>query len=117
MSREAVLNYAKRKYEIEPDYPWAKFPNYAVLRHKKNNKWFGLLMEVDREKLNVEGDGVSEVLNVKCEPALASILKKENAILPAYHMNKEHWISILLDGSVSNNEIFQLLDSSYHLTK
>ncbi|MBP1917427.1 putative DNA-binding protein (MmcQ/YjbR family) [Lederbergia galactosidilyticus] len=84
MVRETVLNYTKRKYNTEPDYPWAKFPNYAVLRHSKNNKWYGLLMNVARNKLNIEGDGETEILNVKCDPELASIVKKENAILPAY---------------------------------
>lgn len=64
----------------------------------------------------MEGEETVEVLNVKCDPELASILRDENGILPAYHMNKEHWISILLDGSVSMEEIFQLLDTSYHLT-
>ncbi|WP_147212065.1 MmcQ/YjbR family DNA-binding protein [Oceanobacillus sojae] len=117
LSREAVLNYAKRKYDIDPDYPWAKFPKYAVLRHKKNNKWFGLLMDVDKEKLNIEGEEAVEVLNVKCDPGLASILREDSGILPAYHMNKEHWISIVLDGTLSKDEIFQLLDTSYHLTK
>lgn len=66
VSREAVLHYAKRKYITEPDYPWAKFSNYAVLRHKENSKWFGLLMDVNKEKLNIEGEGAAAVLNVKC---------------------------------------------------
>ncbi|MBO0992966.1 MmcQ/YjbR family DNA-binding protein [Bacillus sp. SD088] len=117
LSRETILDYAKRKYDTEPDYPWGKLTDYAVLRHKKNNKWYGLLMNVDRNKLSIEGEGETGILNVKCDPELASILRKENAILPAYHMNKKHWISIVLDGSVSNEEIFHLLDLSYDLTQ
>lgn len=117
MGREAILAYAKRKYDTDPDYPWAKFSNYAVLRHEKNNKWYGLLMNVDRKNLNTDGEGETEVLNVKCDPALASMIRDKNAILPAYHMNKEHWISIVLDGSVPTEEIFHLLDLSYDLTK
>ncbi|GIO22709.1 MmcQ/YjbR family DNA-binding protein [Oceanobacillus sp. J11TS1] len=117
MSREVILEYAKRKYDTAPDYPWAKLSKYAVLRHKHHNKWYGLLMNVDRNKLSMEGDGEIEILNVKCDPELATILRKEHGILPAYHMNKEHWISIVLNGSVPNEEIFQLLDSSYELTK
>ncbi len=112
MCREDILNYTKRKYDTDPDYPWAKFPDYAVLRHGKNNKWYGLLMNVDRNKLNIEGDGETEILNVKCDPALSGILREKNAILPAYHMNKEHWLSIVLDGSVPDEEIFQLLGLS-----
>lgn len=117
MYREDIFNYTKRKYNTDPDYPWAKFPDYAVFRHGKNNKWYGLLMNVDRNKLNIEGDGETKILNVKCDPALSGILREENAILPAYHMNKEHWISIVLDGSVPDEEIFHLLDLSYDLTK
>ncbi|WP_440895585.1 MmcQ/YjbR family DNA-binding protein [Amphibacillus sp. Q70] len=116
MSREIILNYAKEKYSTKPDYPWRKFPNYAVLRHDNNNKWYGLLMDVDKSKLQIDGNGKVEILNVKCDPGLADSLREEEGILPAYHMNKEHWLSIVLDGSVSNKEIFSLLDLSYDLT-
>lgn len=89
----------------------------AVLRHKKNNKWYGLLTKVARAKLYIEGDGEVEILNVKCDPVLGDLLRRENSILPAYHMNKEHWITIVLDGSVPIEEVFHLLDTSYGLTK
>ncbi|GAB2563123.1 MmcQ/YjbR family DNA-binding protein [Gracilibacillus alcaliphilus] len=117
MKKTEILSYAERKYNTEPDYPWTKYPDYAVLRHEKNNKWYGLLMRVARNKLNLEGEGEVEILNVKCDPDLGGFFRRQKAILPAYHMNKDHWITILLDGSLSNNEIFSLLDGSYVLTK
>ncbi len=117
MDRNSIFNYTKRTYNTDPSYPWAKFSNYAVLRHESNNKWYGLLMKVDKNKLKLDGDGQIEILNVKCDPALASILRENGSIFPAYHMNKEHWISIVLDGSVEDEEILHLLDTSYELTK
>lgn len=117
MGREKILNYAKSKYDTEPDYPWVNLPDYAVLRHRTNNKWYGLLAQVERVKLNIEGEGSTDILNVKCDPELIYVLRKKNTILPAYHMNKEHWLSIVLDGSVPDEDIFQLLDASYALTK
>lgn len=117
MDREDVLKYAKNSYRTEPDYPWNKFPDFAALRHDKNNKWYGLLMNVNKEKLNMDDGGEIQILNVKCDPELVDILRKKDAILPAYHMNKEHWVSIVLDGSVPEDDITHLLDLSYDLTK
>lgn len=74
-------------------------------------------MNVNKEKLNMDGGGEIQILNVKCDPELVDILRKKDAILPAYHMNKEHWVSIVLDGSVPEDDITHLLDLSYDLTK
>ena len=57
------------------------------------------------------------MVNVKCDPLLSGTLRQEAGILPAYHMNKEKWISILLDGSVDTELVKGLLDMSYQLTK
>lgn len=88
----------------------------AVLRHKDNNKWYGLIMEVGRDKLGMTGDGEVDVLNVKCEPILIGSLRMQEGFFPAYHMNKDSWISILLEGPVADEEIKNLLDLSYKMT-
>ncbi len=87
MTREEVFIWCRKQYGTEPDYPWAD-PN-AVLRHKDTRKWYGLVMEVARDKLGLPGDGAIRVLNVKCEPLLIGSLREKPGFLPASHMNKE----------------------------
>lgn len=110
--RESLLAHVKEVYGIAPDFPWAD--ENAVLRRADNGKWFGVLMRVSRARLGLCDDGMVDVLNIKCEPAAGAALRMEDGILPAYHMNKVHWISVLLDGTVEAAEVRFLLAESYH---
>ena len=121
--REEILAFAASEYSTTPEYLWAKNPRFAVLRHKDSRKWFGLIMDVPRERLGLGEDASSltaspevDILNVKCDPMLSGSLRMQTGILPGYHMNKGNWISILLDGTVNIEQIFTLLDMSYELT-
>ncbi len=116
-NRETILRYVKDQYDARPDYPWAKFPGYAVLRHGDSDRWFALIMDVPRGKVGLEGAKKVDVLDVKCDPQEIGALRTKSGYLPAYHMNKEHWITVLLDGSVPLEEITYLIDKSYNLTR
>ncbi len=115
MTKQEVFEYCRQQYGTEPDYPWQD--GNAVLRHRDNNKWYGLVMEVERDKLGMSGDGEVNVLNVKCDPALAGSLRMQPGFFPAYHMNKEKWLSILLEGPQPDDEVKRLIDLSYQLTE
>jgi len=115
MTRQEVFEYCRQQYGTEPDYPW--LDGNAVLRHRDNNKWYGLVMEVGRDKLGMSWDGEVNVLNVKCDPALAGSLRMQPGFFPAYHMNKEKWLSILLEGPQPDDEVKRLIDLSYQLTE
>lgn len=115
LTREAVLAGAKEQFGTEPEYLWSSDPGVAVLRRPDNRKWYALLMEVPRTRLGLPGDGAVWVMNVKCDPLLTGALRSRAGFLPAYHMNKERWISILLEGEVSLAEGLQLLALSYTL--
>lgn len=117
MDREALLTYVREQFAVEPDYPWAKYPNHCVLRHLGNRKWFAAVLEVSRKTLGLAGEGTADVLNVKCDPLLLGSLLESDGFLPAYHMSKTNWVSILLDGSVAEEEIVNLLTMSYEMTK
>lgn len=117
IDREDILAYVKKKYTTEPDFPWSKHPNYAVLRHQTHGKWYGLIMNVPKLKLGLTGEGNAEVINLKCEIELNSLLRSHKDVLPAYHMNKEHWITIVLDSNFSKEDLYNLIDLSYDLTK
>lgn len=117
MSREEILDYVKEKYGVDPDYPWVKTPNYAILRHRHSHKWFGAIVDISKNKLGLRGDRLVDAINLKCDPLLTGSLREEAGIFPAYRMNKEHWISILLSGPVHKEKILALIDMSFRLTE
>ena len=115
--RERVFDYVKKKYKIQPEYLWQRYPDYAVFRHADNRKWFGLVMDVRRDKLGLEGDERIDILNVKLsDPVLADLLVQQSGYLRGYHISRGSWVSVLLDGSVSFEEICRWLDESYAAT-
>ena len=112
--RQDVLTFASEQYGTEPECLWASCPEYAVLRNR-NGKWYGVVMDVLREKFGLSGKGCVDVLNVKCEPDLIGAFRQRDGFLPAYHMNRSHWLTVLLDGTVDRETIVSLLDMSYDL--
>lgn len=115
MNREQIFAYAKETYGTEPEYLWKRSPESAVLRHTGNRKWYGIVMNVSKNVLGIQEEGYVDVLNVKCEPDMIGFIRMQKGILPGYHMNKNSWISILLDGTVPSDMIETLLNSSYEL--
>ena len=115
MERKELFEWAKETYGTEPDYPWNDWN--CVLRHRHNNKWYALIMEIEETKLGINSDKIVDVLNVKCDPLLIGSLRMREGFYPAYHMNKDKWISVLMDGTVPANEIMELIELSYSLTK
>ncbi len=116
-SREMILQYAKERYGTEPEYLWAKFPNYAVLRQRELGKWYAIIMDVPGKKLGLDTAAHVDILDIKCDPLLIGSLRESRGFLPAYHMNKDKWIALLLDGSVPQDQVLKLLDLSYDITK
>lgn len=117
MTRKEIFAYALEKYDAEPEYLWIRTPNYAVLRHRRNRKWFAAVVDIMEDMLGLKGEKLVDVLNLKCDPLLVSALRSEPGIFPAYHMNKENWISVLLSSAISKESVFHLLDQSYELTR
>lgn len=112
-----LLAYVAERYGISPDYPWIDEPDYAVLRHADGGKWFAVIMLITARRLGLYSDEPTYVLNVKCDPALIGSLIDGKAYFPAYHMNKEHWLSVKLDGSAPEEEVCRLIDLSFGLTE
>ena len=93
-----------------------QYPHYAVFRHRINRKWFALIMDISKDKLGLAGNESIDVLNVKCDPLLIGSLRMEQGVYPAYHMNKDRWVTVAPDGSVEEQKIKWLLETSYALT-
>ena len=64
IDRKEIFNYVKEKFDTEPDYPWFKYPDYVVLRHEESGKWYGVIMNVPRNKLGLTGEGNAEILDL-----------------------------------------------------
>lgn len=113
---EGKWNQVMEKYRIKPEYPWEKYPFYAMLRHP-GSKWFGIVMNVSADKLGLGKKEEIDILVVKYLPDLIGGLRAEPGSFPAYHMNKEHWITILLDETADKKKAEQLIDLSFELTE
>lgn len=117
MTRENIEKYMLETYGCAPDYPWLKYPGYAVYRHSDNRKWFAVVMDLSKRKLGIQKDEIVDAMNVKCDPVFLGSLLGQKGIFPAYHMNKCYWLTIALDGSVEKEQIKFLIDMSFDLTK
>ena len=65
--KDAVFAYIKKKYKVSAEYPWKRYPDYAVFRHGDNNKWFALVMEVSGDKLGLDSTDYVPVINLKAD--------------------------------------------------
>ena len=119
--RQKISEYLANQYAIYPEYLWQKFPKFAVFRHHSDNeqkgKWFALMGNISGHKLGLNSDEKIDFINLKCRPEMVAILLTEPNVLPAYHMNKTHWVSICLDKGYDFDELCRLVDWSYDLTK
>ena len=69
------------------------------------------------ENLGLDGAEEISVVNVKCDTQLIGSLRADPGIFPGWHMNKAHWVSVALDGTVEDEKLKFLVDMSYELTK
>ncbi|MBQ5792734.1 MAG: MmcQ/YjbR family DNA-binding protein [Clostridia bacterium] len=99
-----------------PDYPFEEDFETAVLRHADTRKWYGIVMKVPRRKFGFDSDEAVDVVNLKLPLDMYGSFGAADGVYPAYHMNKMHWISVLLPDA--QTELTQFLTSvSYDATK
>ena len=108
-----ITDLIKEKYGDLPEFLWDKFPGHGVFRNPKSQKWYAVILRVDKSKLDKSSKGEVEILNIKLDNSEIEDLLKVKGFYPAYHMNKKSWISILLDGTVNENKIMNLLEKSH----
>ena len=112
-----IVAYIKNKYRDELEFLWKKFPKNAVVRRKSSKKWYAVILTVSKRKLNLDTDEIIEVINLHNRVEEIEKLIDNKKYFPAYHMNKKHWCTICLDGTVELKEIYELIDISYELAK
>jgi predicted DNA-binding protein (MmcQ/YjbR family) len=101
MNIEILREYCISKKDVTESFPF----DDDTLVFKAGGRIFALV--------NLEGD---LSINLKCDPVLAVELRERySSVLPGYHMNKKHWNTVLVDGSVPDKEVFSWIDHSYDL--
>lgn len=114
--REKVLKWALDTYGAQPQYLWARYPDYAVLRHESNKKWYAIIMTVKKSSLGLDSEQEVDIIDVKCDTLQIDFLAQQPGFFHGYHMNKNHWLTILLDGSVPIETVCGLIEQSYEMT-
>lgn len=118
ISRDDIFNIAGTFPGTVVDTPFDDNFDATVLRHGDSGKWYGLVFKAPCRKIGLDRDGETDILNLKCDPIISYGLKESYAgIIPAYHMNKYHWISIILEIGIPKDILEMLLQMSYSLTK
>ena len=116
MTKGAFLEYCLDTYTTAPDYPFEEDFETAVLRHGDNKKWYALVMRIPRSKLGLDSDEVVDVVNLKLPTEMFGSFGVEDGVYPAYHMNKLHWISVILQDAPEDVIKF-LVNVSFEATK
>ena len=116
MTKQEFLKYCLNIYGISPDYPFDEDFETAVLRHTDNRKWYAIVMRVSRRKFGFESDEVIDVVNLKIPTEMFGSFGATDGVYPAYHMNKLHWISVLLPDA-SDDVVQFLVNVSFEATR
>ncbi|MBR2465929.1 MAG: MmcQ/YjbR family DNA-binding protein [Clostridia bacterium] len=116
MDKRQFLEYCLHTYGTSPDYPFDEDFETAVLRYADNRKWYAIVMRVSRRKFGFDSDEVIDVVNLKLPTEMFGSFGASDGVYPAYHMNKLHWISVLLPDAP--NDVVQFLANlSFEATK
>ena len=116
MTKQEFLEYCSSTYGTSPDYPFNEDFETAVFRHADNRKWYAIVMRVSRRKFGLDSDEVIDVVNLKLLTEMFGSFGAADGVYPAYHMNKLHWISVLLPDSPEDVISF-LLNASFKATE
>ena len=112
-----LMEYCERKFGTEPEAPWEDSPDAYTFKTAKRNKWYALFMTIPYKSLGLVAKGTLDVVNIKLPPEKVLDLIDRVHLYPAYHMNKKHWITIVLDKEVDEPLVQQLLEESYGLVE
>ena len=110
-----ILAFIRNTYGAEPEFLWDRFPDCAALRVPGKSPWFALIGRIPMEKLHLGGNGPAEIINLKDEPERVKSRIEAGEALPAYHMNKQHWYTVILNDTIPDDKIAALIENSYAL--
>lgn len=110
-----LLAHAAAVYGDQPEFLWETTPQNGILRRADSGKWYAAILTIPKNKLGLDSQQVVEIVNFHATPADVEQLLKRPGIYPGWHMNKKSWYTIILDGSIANEDLFRLMADSYRL--
>lgn len=110
-----LIEYVRQTYGDELEFLWPKFPENAIFRRKDTQKWYGAILTLPKRKLGLDSDDTIEILDLRIRPEEIERTVDNKTYFPGYHMNKKHWYTIFLDGSVPMEELCRRIGESYRL--
>ncbi|MGN1356403.1 MAG: MmcQ/YjbR family DNA-binding protein [Succinivibrionaceae bacterium] len=110
-----VIDFVYRNYHQELEFLWPKFPGNGIWRRNDNNKWFGLVLTVDAEKIGLNLQEKIEILDLRMDPGEARLVLAQKGCYPGWHMNKKSWYTMVLNDSVPDNILEQRISQSFLL--
>ena len=116
MKKQNFLEHCLNTYGTSPDYPFDEDFETAVFRHTDNRKWYAIVMRVSRSKFGMDSDEVVDVVNLKLPTEMFGSFGATDGVYPAYHMNKLHWISVLLPDA-PDDVVWFLVNVSFEATR
>ena len=116
MTKQQFLKHCLNTYGTAPDYPFDDWMESAVLRHEDNKKWYAIALRVSRRKFGFDSGEIIDVVNLKLPTEMFGSFGASDGVYPAYHMNKLHWISVLLPDAPEDVVQF-LVNVSFEATK
>lgn len=113
--RYMIREYIRSTYQVESERPWRDKPNYETFKVAGTGKWFAICMRVSRSVLGLKGGGMIDIMNVKADQDFIMLCAHMKGYQPGYHMNKQNWLTVYLDGSVPAEQIYGRIDESYRM--
>lgn len=111
-----IIEYVRKRYHDELEFLWEKFDDNAIWRNKVNNKWYALILTVPENKIRGNSDKKIEIIDIMFQKEKIDDIVDGVKVYPGYHMNKKSWITVVLDESMDNDELFKLIDNAYNLS-
>ncbi|MDE7478881.1 MAG: MmcQ/YjbR family DNA-binding protein [Lachnospiraceae bacterium] len=110
-----LIEYVRSRYGDELEFLWEKSPNNAVWRRKDTKKWYAAVLTVSKQKLGLQSSEIVEIIDLRLHPEQIKTLVDNQRYFPGWHMNKKNWYTMILDNTITTEEICSKIDESYRL--
>lgn len=112
---QMAIRFVREQYGNELEFLWAKFPDNAIWRRVDNKKWYGAILTVQGNKIGLDTSEIVEIIDLRMSPDEMEEVLSRKHYYPGWHMNKKSWYTLVLDDSISDEEIFTRIRESYQL--